>query len=68
MVDEDLVVERINADLAAISDWSFCASQKSQAMAICLKLPDYLDLPAVIIDDASFPYSVFSPWRIRYLM
>jgi hypothetical protein len=34
-----------------------CASQKSHAMAICQKLPDYLVLLAVIIDDASIPYS-----------
>jgi hypothetical protein len=62
MVDADLVVERINADLAAISDWSLrnglrLNSQKSQARAICQKLPDYLVLLAVIIDDASIPYS-----------
>jgi hypothetical protein len=63
MVYAGLVVERINSDLATISDWSLgnglrLNSQKSQAMAICRRHPDFLVLPAVIIDDAPFPYSV----------
>jgi hypothetical protein len=53
--------ERINADFAAISDWSLrnglrLNSQKSQAMAIYRKLLEYLVLPAVIII-TPIPYS-----------
>jgi hypothetical protein len=60
MVDAALVVERINADLATISDWSLSNglrlnSQKSQAMAIYRKLPNSLVISAVIIND--IPYS-----------
>jgi hypothetical protein len=36
-------------------------SQKSQAMAIYRKLPDYLVLPAVIINDAPIPY--YAKWN-----
>jgi hypothetical protein len=55
MVDAELVLERINAVLLTISDWSLrnglrLNSQKSRAMSICRKLLDYLLLPAVIID------------------
>jgi hypothetical protein len=55
-------VERINADFAAISDWSLrnglrLNSQKSQAMAIHRKLLEYLVLSAVIINDTPISYS-----------
>jgi hypothetical protein len=55
-------VERINADFAAISDWSLrnrlrLNSQKSQAIAIHRKLLEYLVLPSVIIIDAPISYS-----------
>jgi hypothetical protein len=65
MVDAKLVVERINVDLATMSGWSLrnglrLNSQKSQAMAIFRKLPVYLVLPAVIINDAPIPYSADS--------
>jgi hypothetical protein len=53
MVDSETVVEKINADLAVISDWSLrnmlrLNSQKSQAMAIFRKLPECLVFLSVI--------------------
>jgi hypothetical protein len=61
MIDAKLVVERINVDLATMTGWSLrnglrLNSQKSQAMVIFRKLPVYLVLLAVIINDAPIPY------------
>jgi Reverse transcriptase (RNA-dependent DNA polymerase) len=62
LAEVDVVIDRINEDLASIFEWSErnglrLNSQKSQAMAIFRRLPSDLVLPPIKVGDATIPYS-----------